>query len=306
MMSLPAGKIGGVQAAMLTPRRPGSSHIDVAALLEASDFYQEHGIEGLALLGTTGEFMHFDFEDRAKAAAMLIKRSRLPVLVNASHSTLDGTVALAQRAIDDGAYGILALPPHYFRYRQSEIKEFFWRLRERLPAARLLIYNIPFFLSEVKVETSIELLSSGAFTGIKDSSGNWDAFLQLRDLAATQPIALMVGFDGFYAKAREAGASGVVSGIAAALPDLMVALDQAVIRNDAARIQQLQTDLEEFLKHISTFPVPYGVREAARVRKLKVGDHATPLARTEAAEIAAFAEWAQPWIAERQSTWRSK
>jgi dihydrodipicolinate synthase/N-acetylneuraminate lyase len=283
---------------MLTPRRPGTTTIDVAAVLEASDWYQEQHCDGLAFLGTTGEFPHFDLEDRKRATSMLLKRSALPVLVNVSHSTLDGAVDLALHAADAGAAGLLLTPPIYFRYRQPEIREFYLRFRDRVPLARVLIYNMPWFVSEVKVETSLDLLATGCFAGIKDSSGDWDSFCAIRDLAATHPFSLMIGHDGLYAKARVAGASGAISGVAAALPDFMVALDHAIVRHHVDRAEHLHSRLEEFLSKAAAFPVPYAIREAACARGLKVGEPAAPLDPAQAKQLAEFRQWFRAWNTE--------
>src|SRR5215472_11488306 len=97
--------IRGVFPAAITPRRATGVSIDISAALELMDFLQSHGVDGITLLGSTGEFIHFEPEDRARLASMAVKRCRVPVLVNASHSTLDGAVALAQQATDAGAAG---------------------------------------------------------------------------------------------------------------------------------------------------------------------------------------------------------
>ena len=121
---------------------------------------------------------------------------------------------------------------------------------------KLLIYNIPFFLSEIKPETSLALLATGLFAGIKDSSGNWDAFLQFSELKRTTPFALFAGSDRLYAKGRAIGWSGIVSGIASCLPDLMVALGRAVDAHNEQTTTILQQRLEEFFAWFEAFPIP--------------------------------------------------
>src|SRR5580692_919662 len=146
--------ITGIIPAAITPRRAGSVEIDCAHALELIDFLTDRGVDGITLLGSTGEFPHFTPEDRARFAAAAIKHSRVPVLVNASHSTLDGAVGIARAAIGDGAAGVLVMPAYYYRYSQDSIRAFCLKFAERVTAPAYL-YNIPQFTSPLEVETSL-------------------------------------------------------------------------------------------------------------------------------------------------------
>ena len=76
----------GPMAAAVTPSRPDSYQMDLAACLEVIDFLCQSHVRAIALFGATGEFPHFSVEDRVRLAHMAIKRSRVPVIVNATHS----------------------------------------------------------------------------------------------------------------------------------------------------------------------------------------------------------------------------
>src|ERR1700688_2560660 len=53
---------GGIIAAAVSPRRSGEQSIDLSASLELLDFLFDGGVNGIALLGSTGEFVHFVLE----------------------------------------------------------------------------------------------------------------------------------------------------------------------------------------------------------------------------------------------------
>src|SRR5579872_3701090 len=115
---------GGVIAAAISPRRERELSIDLASSLELIDFLSEGGVNGIALLGATGEFVHFMLEDRARMLDFAVKRSRLPILANVSHSTLDGAMYLGQEATDSGVAAVLLMPPYFFRYDQEALRVF--------------------------------------------------------------------------------------------------------------------------------------------------------------------------------------
>jgi 4-hydroxy-tetrahydrodipicolinate synthase len=290
--------ISGVYVAAVTPFRKGGHEADLGVTLELVDFLAAAGVNGIALLGSTGEFLHLTFDDRVRLVDLSVKRSRVPILVGVGHSTLDGAVRLARAAAAAGAAGVLLMPPYFFRYGQDDIREFYLRFADELAATtRILLYNIPFFTNEIAIDTAVELLTTGQFAGIKDSSGNLDYFERLRTLNSEKPFSLLVGNDRIYTRARQRGAHGIVSGVACAVPELLVALDRA-IRENSAEVARLEARLQEFLAWHDQFPSPVAVKAATAARDLKVGPCATPLPPAGQKRLDEFREWLAAWLPE--------
>src|SRR6478752_5414824 len=95
-------KLGPISVAALTPRRDVGYEADLAAMLELVDFLCAAGVNGIALMGSTGEFLHLSLEDRAHLVKLVVKGSRCPVIAGVTHSSLDGTVMLADQAARAG------------------------------------------------------------------------------------------------------------------------------------------------------------------------------------------------------------
>jgi dihydrodipicolinate synthase/N-acetylneuraminate lyase len=287
----------GLIVAAITPRRAQDYAIDLGATLELIDFLGESRAAGIALLGSTGEFVHFALDDRRHMVNFAAKRSRVPLLVNVSHSTLDGAVEMAREAAGAGVAGVLLMPPYYFRYGQEEIRSFYLAFADAIgDATSIYLYNIPVFTNEIASSTAIELLAGGLFRGIKDSGGSLDYFNALREQAARTPFTLLAGQERLYVEERRMGAHGVISGVASALPELMVALDHALVAGEPERIQRFEARLVEFLNRVEVFPWPAGVKEALKQRKLKSGALATPLSAANERKLAEFAEWFRGWL----------
>jgi 4-hydroxy-tetrahydrodipicolinate synthase len=281
----------GVIAAAVTPYGKRGDDPDIGATLELIDFLCAAGVQGIALLGSTGEFVNLNCDDRARLVYLAVKRSRVPVLAGVSHSTLDGALALGREASAAGAAGLLLMPPYFFRYRQPEIREFYTRFAEMSHGAPIYLYNIPAFTSGISSETAVQLLSTGRFAGIKDSSGDWDNFEALSRCRREHPYTLLIGHDAIFARARRAGADGVVSGVACAMPDLLLSLDRAIAQNDEAETQRLDARLHEFLERIEPFPTPVAIKAALAVRGFKTGPPPVPLAPETQTALDAFKEW---------------
>ncbi|HLJ14231.1 MAG TPA: dihydrodipicolinate synthase family protein [Bryobacteraceae bacterium] len=290
-------RAGGLIAAAVTPWRDTDASVDISAAFELIDFLSGQNVSGIALLGSTGEFPHFSLEERARLAAFAVKRSRVSVFVNVSHSTLAGSMQLAEQATQAGAAGLLLMPPYFFRYSEQAVKEFFLRAAENsAQGAPLYLYNLPFFTSAVPPETAVELLGTGGFAGIKDSSGDWEYFQRLRTLRETKPFRLLLGNDRIFTRSQETGADGAVSGVACAMPELMIALQSAIRQGNQAKKTRLEARVQEFIDWTDLLPTPVGIKVAVEARGLKAGALASPLGLDGARTLEQYRGWLSAWI----------
>lgn len=287
----------GVYAALATPRRPDSTEADAALLLDYMDMVVRAGVNGLVLFGSTGEFVHFDTAERSRVLSLAIRRSRVPVLVNVSHSTLPGAAELARDAITMGAAGLLLMPPYFYRYTDDQLYAFYEEFVRTVDGKTCIyLYNLPFFTNPIGPELAERLLSSGSFAGIKDSSGDLGMLRSLERLHERLPFALLAGSESLYLDARLAGADGIVSGVAAALPELMVAIERAILDRDIERAHKLNGRLSEFVEWVNRFPATVAIRQAAVARGWKLDHFAVPPGAQVSAELQTFHHWLRSWL----------
>jgi dihydrodipicolinate synthase/N-acetylneuraminate lyase len=286
----------GVYAALATPRRKDSIEPDKAALLDYLDVVVRTGVDGLALFTSTGEFVHFDVTERIHTLGLAIRRSRVPVLVNVSHSTLIGALTLAEDAISAGAAGLLVMPPHFYEYSDGEIFRFYLQFAESIDQ------RVPIFLNNAPATNSIsgalaeQLLMTGLFAGINDASGDWELFQKLNEFRQQREFQLFSGNERTYANSRASGACGTVSGVAAAVPELIVAMDRALREKQRDRVQALDEELQKLLDWISRLPPTIGVKQAAVSRGWKQDHFAVPLNEANLGELDRFRTWFGSWL----------
>jgi dihydrodipicolinate synthase/N-acetylneuraminate lyase len=290
-------RASGVYAALPTPRQADSVEADAAVLLDYLDAIVQAGVDGLVLFGSTGEFVHFDPGERSRVVSLAIRRSRVPVLVNVSHSTLPGAIELARDAVHAGASGLLLMPPFFYCYTAQQISAFYDAFVEELNGiAPLYLYNLPMYSNAIPADVADRLLSSGAFAGIKDSTVDWNAFEPLTALRARSDFSLVVGNEVLYLRGRRAGADGIVSGVAAALPELLVAMEGAIRESDFDRAGRFNDYLQEFVAWVNKFPATLAIKQAAAARGWPVAQFATPLDEATRQELAAFQRWLDDWL----------
>ena len=278
--------LAGVFASAITPRRANSPDPDFSGLLDLVDFLAAGGVKGICLFGATGEFLDYSIAERQRMLYLAVKRSRVPLIAGVSHSTLAGSLQLADEAIAAGADGLILMPPIFYPYTQCEIEEFYLQFaRETGDAVPILLHNLPQCTSGIETETTRRLLATGRFAGIKDSSGDWQHFSQLLDLKRELSFALMCGADRFAGRALAEGANGAISASACAVPELIVALAKSPDN------ELLNARLGEFVEWVNRFPFPVAIKRAVELRGQKSAPPLTPLAPATAQLLAEFSTW---------------
>src|SRR4029077_7257768 len=84
-------------------------------------YLKSQGADGVVVLGTTGEFPSFSFAERKKIAETAFKnRSGLNIIVSSGTSNFPETIELSKHAEENGADGLLIVPPFYYKRVQTE------------------------------------------------------------------------------------------------------------------------------------------------------------------------------------------
>jgi dihydrodipicolinate synthase/N-acetylneuraminate lyase len=94
----------------------------------------------------------------------------------------------------------------------------------------------------------------------------------------------------------EGGTDGIISGVSAALPELVLAIDHAVHNRELERARRLDPYLQEFVERIERLPATIGIKQAASLRGWHLDQLAVPLGATSSAELARYREWLKEWI----------
>jgi dihydrodipicolinate synthase/N-acetylneuraminate lyase len=242
-------------AAVVTPLLSTGEDIDTAAVAGLVDFYAASGLDGLLILGTTGEGILLSVAERCSVADEYLRCSqgRLSVMVHCGAQSTRDTAALAEHAARNGAAGVAVIAPPYFALDDGAIEHHF------VVAARACAPT-PFYVYEFAARSGyavplpvIERLRAAApnFTGLKVSDTPFER---------VQPYVLpgldvYVGAEELIHRGLAVGAVGGVSGLAAALPELTVRAVRSGSAEDSATAGRIRGSLQRFpfhavLKHI--------------------------------------------------------
>ena len=141
-------------------------------------YLKEKGADGVVVLGTTGEFPSFSTAERKKIAEVAFKhRNGLNIIVSPGTANLPETLELSLHAQENGADGLLVVPPFYYKHPKTEgLTRYFSMLFDKVKIP-INLYHIPFATG---IPISLDLLHSlekyPNLAGIKDSSSDEEEY----------------------------------------------------------------------------------------------------------------------------------
>jgi len=296
-----AVNLQGIVAALPTPLSL-QGEVDYEVVERLIDFVCERGVQGIAVAGGTGEYPHFDLQERknlvSHAARCLQRKGLLLTCIGAS--SLHKTLALGEHAIEAGSDALLLPMPHFFRYDQHDLKAFCETVCRSLRAPCIL-YNLPVFTNALEVETAISLLYEEEYVvGIKDSSGNRESLDRYARARAQRDFSLFIGDDALLLEALQRGWDGAISGLACCVPELLVALWRSFRGGDQHEAQRCQALLDRLIEQVVKLPIPWGIRVALEARGIFTGPLPLPLSPIRSGLVEGFRDWFRVWQAENQ------
>lgn len=231
----------GVWVAMVTPwdRRTGVLGEALDALIER---FATARVDGLFVLGTTGEGTLLSPEERMSfaEAVMTRARGRLPTIIHAGHDVPHVAVELALHAREIGAVAVAVAPPTRYLLDKDELFSHYAYIADALGDYPLLLYDIPSTTANPLGGSLLMRLhhSYVNVVGAKVSRSDWEGW---RDyLSVASEVAVFVGTDELILPLLILGAAGLVSGLANLFPSLYVELFAAVRANDLDRAREIQ------------------------------------------------------------------
>lgn len=264
------GPISGTLAAAVTPLCAGGERIDESALQPLLDLYLASGLDGVLILGTTGEGILMQADERRRLAELTVAGARsLKVIVHCGAQTTAATCALAEHAAATGADGVAVIGPPYFPLAAEELVEHF-------AAAAAACAPLPFYVYEYAERSGyvvpVEVVAAvreraESLVGMKVSDAPFD---RVKPYLQTG-LDVFIGAEAVLPEGLAHGAAGAVSGVAAAFPEAVVELVRDPTPERARRVEALRAAL-------SRHPFQASVKAALGLRGLPVrGDVRAPL-----------------------------
>jgi dihydrodipicolinate synthase/N-acetylneuraminate lyase len=237
----------GALAAAVTPL--DGDRLDESAFGPYVDFLARSGLDGLLALGTTGEGLLFDVDERKRTLELFLDaaQGRLQIAAHCGAQTSADTVALASHAAEAGVDAVAVIGPPYFQLDERSLLDHF-------EAAAAACAPLPFYVYEferasgyaVPVPVLLELRERAPnLAGLKVSDAPFDRFSPY----LLEGLDVFVGPEALIFDGISAGAVGAVSGLASAYPDKVAAVVRKPSEAGAIELGELRAAVERFPRH---------------------------------------------------------
>ena len=258
--------MSGVFAAALTPLDADGAP-DHRAMAGHCRWLLEHGCDGLAVLGTTGEANSFTLAERIAILESLVGAGIPPqvLMPGTGCCAIADTVALCRVAVDLGAPGVLVLPPFYYKNVSDDgLFAAYSQIVEQVGDARLRIYLYHFpQMSGVPIGPGLieRLLRAypDSFAGMKDSSG--DLANMVANARAFPGFAVFSGSDEFLLPVLRAGGAGCITAVGNIAAFVAAEVLADFRRGDQGAAEEAQERLSRVRRIVAAYPLTAALKE---------------------------------------------
>lgn len=255
----------GMATAIVTPMHTDGS-IDYEALGRFVEFQIGSGINGLVVMGTTGENATIEPEDQKKVIAYTVEKvaGRVPVIAGTGTNNTEHVLHNTRNACQVGADAILVVTPYYNKATQNGLITHFTAVADEstLP---VILYNVPGRTGcNLLPKTVAKLSEHPNIAAIKEATGSLAQMIEIMHLCGDK-IDVYSGEDGLTVPMIAMGAKGTISVLSNVAPRQSVAMTDACLRGDYAAAAKMQCDLLPLINALfsEVNPIPAKAATAA-------------------------------------------
>ncbi len=218
----------GVYPAILTPFKENDSidyelfDVNTAAQIEA-------GVDGLIFGGSLGEASTLTLPEKMDLLkhAKTVVNGKVPLIVNIAEQSTSGALEVARLAEQNGADGLMLLPPMRYYADAHETTEYFKAVAQNT-SLPIILYNNPVdYKIMITLEMFEELAALPNIQAVKESTRDTTNIIRMSNKFGSR-FKLLCGVDTLAFESLCLGADGWVAGLVDAFPKETVAIYRLV------------------------------------------------------------------------------
>lgn len=254
-------------------------NLDVQANKNVYDYLINSGIDGLVIMGSTGEFYAMPIGQRKELIDLVVTHvnKRTKVIIGTGCMTIEETIELSNYAVDAGADGIIIVSPYYFSLTDESLEFYYGKVAESV-RGDIYLYNYPDRTGhDLSPELTLNLLRKHSnIVGYKDTVSEMGHTRKLIKTIENEfpEFEVFSGFDENFVRNILSGGSGCISALSNLYPEIFVDWVEAVNGKDMDRIAEIQNSVDKLseLYEISKCFVPI-LKKAMMLKGLDIKDY---------------------------------
>ncbi|MFB6268008.1 MAG: dihydrodipicolinate synthase family protein [Halodesulfurarchaeum sp.] len=262
----------GIGAPLVTPFDADGA-IDHEALADLTGWVLDRGLDFVVPTGSTSEAELLTIDERTAVIETVVDATAgdVPVVAGTGHPGFRATIRQTRQAAEVGADAALVVTPFYYEHGQETFAEYYRELAEASPIP-VYLYSVPAYTHvTLAPETAAGLAAHENIAGMKDSSGDLEAFQRIANATAEADFDLLVGSGGVFAPALDAGAAGAILAVANVVPDRASELSQLHQAGKAEQARAMNRRLIRLNRAVTVEHGIPGLKAAMRLRDAPAG-----------------------------------
>ncbi len=274
----------GMYAALITPFTE-EGRVNEEELRRMISWLVEKGIDGVVPLGSLGEFIHLNSDEKKRVIKLSVQESngQIDVLPGATGTHSADCIDQGKYAQEVGADGIMVAPPYYLKMTQEMVEAHYEDIAYSLPEFPLVLYTIPIFTTPISYDVVKRLSRITNVVGMKDSGGSMVDQMNYIDKIkiAGEDISYITGREEMLFPALVAGSNGAVTGSCGIIPEVIMAIYNSFLEGNYEKALQLQYTILYFVRAMMAVPFPLGFKAALECRGFNPGPSKQVLSSAE-------------------------
>ena len=183
------------------------------------------GVHGIVLGGTLGEASTLEDHEKSTLTRTTVNivENKVPVLMNIAEQSTKAAIKAAMKAEEDGASGLMMLPPMRYKAGERETVAYFNSVADST-SLPIMVYNNPVdYNIEVTLPMFEELLKCDNIKAVKESTRDISNVTRIKNSFGDR-LKIMTGVDTLALESLLMGADGWIAGLVCAFPAETVAI----------------------------------------------------------------------------------
>ncbi len=201
-------KIKGIFAASMSILDQNLS-LDVKNTILHAENLIDQGCHGVVLFGSTGQAQLISVGEKINLLNKLsTSRYKDKYIIGSGLNSLGETINLMKISTSLGFNKFLIMPPAYYKYGDAEVINFYTKIVEKIPEAKIILYNFEKLCGyKFSIECVKELVDKfpNQIIGVKDSTYNLFEKLNIKN------FSVLPGSELKLIKGLELGCTGIIT-----------------------------------------------------------------------------------------------
>ena len=264
------GNMNGTGPPLVTPFDE-DGNVDEPALRRLVDWVEERGVDFITPCGSNSEAELLTAAERARVVEVVCEAANVPVLAGTGSPGFEEAREAPARAAAAGAEAALVVTPFYYTHDEETLEAYYRDLAD-VAEIPIYLYSVPAYTgTKLSPELVGRLADHPNIAGMKDSSGDVEAFTLECRATADADFDMLVGSASVLEPALDAGADGGVLALSNIAPGGAAEIYERHREGDHEGAQALNADLVPLNKAITAkYSIP-GLKYAMRQRDAPAG-----------------------------------